>query len=113
MQNTNEAKPLPVQSTVRGRIGGESHDSYVIYARAGQTMTVNLNTDKSPEEDQQGRAEFTLSRFAGFFESEPVDFGQSTADGASWSGKIPETADYYLYIVAHPVADYTLQVSIE
>ena|ERR1044072_6275252 len=109
MQNTDEAKPLPVESTVRGQIGGEAHDSYVIYARAGQTMTVNLSVDKGPE---MGRAEFTISRSDNFFESEPIDFGQSSDDGTAWSGTIPATADYYIYIVAHPIADYTLRVSV-
>src|SRR5687768_18265969 len=30
-------------ATVRGTIGGESHDSYVIRARKGQMMTVRLS----------------------------------------------------------------------
>jgi hypothetical protein len=110
MKNSEQAKPLPIQSKVQGRIGGESHDSYVIYARAGQTMTVTLSAGINPEE---GRAEFTVSRSEDFFAGEAVDFGHSADDGASWTGKIPETADYYIYIVAHPVADYRLEVSIE
>jgi hypothetical protein len=73
MRNADEAKPLPVEATVRGRIGGEAHDSYVIYARDGQTMTVNLVVGKGPE---VSRAEFTVSRSDNFFGSEPIDFGQ-------------------------------------
>src|SRR5260221_13835183 len=36
-------KRLHSPATARGVIGGESHDSYVIHARKGQTMSVRIS----------------------------------------------------------------------
>ena len=101
-------KRLHSPATVHGLIGGESHDSYVIHASKGQTMTVQISWQR--EEDN--RAEFTVNRSANFNDT-PVKFGKESDKGRIWSGKIPGTGDYYIYVVAHPTAQYTLKVTVK
>lgn len=102
-------KRLRNPAVVKGFIGGESHDAYVIRAAKGKTMTVQLSWRKEGE----NRAEFTVSDMPGFFEAEPVNFGNTSADAKRWTGKIPKTANYYIYVVAHPDARYTLRVALK
>lgn len=106
---TAAAKRLTPAIKVNGSIGGEAHDSYVIRAVTGKTMTVELSW--IPEEEN--RAEFTVSQSSDFFSGEAVKFGKSTYDGKRWTGRIPKTGDYYFYVVAHPSADYTIKVSFK
>ena len=96
-------------ATVKGVVGGEAHNSYVIRALQGQMMTVQISWRREAD----NRAEFSVSRSANFFNSEPVKFGKETNNGKSWGGKIPKTGNYYIYVVAHPMAKYTLKVSVK
>lgn len=102
-------KRLRSPATARGFIGGESHDSYVIRVRKGQTMTVQI----SWKIEDDNRAEFTVSESPNFFNGEQVSFGKASADGKRWSGKVPKTADYYIYVVGHPTARYKLLVTVK
>jgi hypothetical protein len=105
-----EASPLRrlrSLSLVRGFIGGESHDSYVVRARKGQVLTVRLSWRR--EGDNRASLAVSESRdYAG----EPVKFGTEYNNGKRWAGRIPRTRDYYVYVVAHPSAHYTLKVSL-
>jgi hypothetical protein len=98
----------PPAATVKGFIGGESHDSYVIRAQRGKTMTIKISWIKEADNN----ADFTVSRGANFFNAQPVNFGRESNGGKTWSGKIPATRDYYIYVVAHPTANYTLRVTV-
>ena len=102
-------KRLRSPALVRGFIGGESHDAYVIRVAKGKTMTVQL----SWRQVASNRAEFHVSDIPGFFGASPVTFGKDSADGKRWTGKIPKTGNYYIYVVAHPDARYTLKVSLK
>lgn len=102
-------KRLRSLATVKGFIGGEAHDSYVIRARKGQTMTVRI----SWKQKDGNRAEFNMSESANFFNGEPITFGETSDEGKRWSGKVPKTGDYYIYVVAHPTANYTLRVTVK
>lgn len=102
-------KRLRSPTVVRGFIGGESHDSYVIRAPKGRLMTVQISWQ--PEGDN--RAEFSISESSNFFEAEPVKFGTASSDGKRWSGRVPKSRDYYIYVVAHPAAHYTLRVRVK
>ncbi len=103
------AKRLKNGVKVIGNIGGEAHDGYVIRARKGKTMTVQISWTQVDD----NRAEFTVSKSADFFGGEPVNFGKTSDKGKRWTGKIPKTRDYYFYVVAHPSADYTIKVSLK
>lgn len=102
-------KRLRSPATVRGFIGGESHDAYVIRAAKGKTLTVQL----SWRQEGGNRAEFSVSDMSGFFEAEPVDFGVRSDNEKRWTGKIPKTGNYYIYVVAHPDARYVLKVRLK
>ena len=106
--DTTPKKRLQSPATVRSTIGGESHDSYVIKARRGQRMTVNISWRKEGDNE----ASFTVSRASNFFSAEAVGFGKESNNGRHWSGKIPETGSYYIYVTAHPVATYVLRVRL-
>ena len=102
-------KRLRTPATVKGFIGGESHDSYVIRARKGQIMKVQISWRRKDD----NRAEFTVSESPNFFNGEQVTFGKSSDDGKSWSGRVPKAGNYYVYVVAHPTANYTLSVTVK
>lgn len=107
--DTTPKKRLNSPAKVTGFIGGEAHDSYLIRARRGQTMTVQISWKR----EDDNRAEFTVSRSANFFNADSVKFGKESNKGKTWRGKIPKTANYYIYIVAHPTAKYTLKVMLK
>ena len=94
-------------ATVRSVIGGESHDFYVIRARKGQTMTVQISWRREGE----NFAQFSVKDTPEF--DHDVEFGKESAGGKKWSGKIPRTGDYYIDVVGHPIANYTLRVTVK
>jgi len=108
-EDTAPKKRLRSPATARGTIGGEAHDSYVIRARKGQRMTVRISWQRVDD----NRAEFTVSESANFFNGPQVGFGKASNNSKRWSGKIPRTANYYIYVVAHPTAKYTLRVRLK
>ena len=107
-EDSTPKQRLRSPATVRGGIGGEAHDSYVIKARKGQTMTVQI----SWRQEGDNNAGFTITRSSDFFSAEPIDFGNGSDDGKRWSGKIPATGNYYIYVTGHPIAHYTLRVKL-
>ena len=95
-------------STVKGEIGGESHDSYVISVRKNQTLTVQITW----KEKGDYTAHFVVSRSADFFAGDVIR-GISTYNEKNWYSKINKTGDYYIYVTGHPIANYTLKVSVK
>ena len=72
-----------------------SHE-FVLRARGGQTMSINLVTGR--------KTSFTLQSPSGTVEG---------ADGVKdWSGELPESGDYVLIIGTDATAAYTLEVTI-
>jgi hypothetical protein len=108
-KDTTPKKRLRSPAVARGTIGGESHDSYVIRARKGQTMTVKI----SWRSEGENNASFTVSESADFFSAQQVGFGEESDGGKRWTGKIPQTRDYFIYVTAHPTADYVLRVNLK
>ena len=90
-------------AVVRGFIGGESHDSYALHVRAGRKVTVTITSARN-------HAQFTVST-SEF--GEQVSFGKETNEGRTWTGTIPQTGVYFISVVAHPTARYTLRVTKE
>lgn len=88
--------------TVRGFVGGEAHDSYIVHIESGRELSLNLRA-------RGGNAEFTVSRDEF---GEPVEFGVESGNGRRWTGKVPESADYFISVVAHPSANYALTVRV-
>jgi hypothetical protein len=109
LKDTTPKRRLRSPATARGFIGGESHDSYVIRARKGQTLTVHISWRRAGG----NRAEFEVSESPDFFDSEPAAFGAAPEGGRRWAGRVPRSGDYYIYVIAHPTARYTLSVRVE
>ena len=107
-EDTTPKKRLRSPALVRGFIGGESHDSYVIRVQRGGVLSVQI----SWRSEADNSASFTLSESWDFFSAEPVDFGNEYDGGKRWVGKVPKTRDYYIYVVAHPTAHYTLKARV-
>jgi hypothetical protein len=105
---TSPPRRLRSVAVVRGFIGGESHDSYVVRARKGQVLTVRLSWRREGD----NRASLSVSESPDFNNVEPVKFGSEDNDGKRWSGRVPKSGDYYIDVVAHPSAHYTLRVSV-
>ena len=108
-EDTTRAKRLSSPAVARGVIGGESHDTYVIKAKKGRLMTVHLSWKREAD----NHADVTISTEANFFNAQQVDFGQWDSAQKRWTGKIPKTQDYYLYVVGHPTVHYTLKVKVK
>jgi hypothetical protein len=104
---TYDAKRLHIptgrsSATAKGFVGGESHDSYVLRANAGQRMMVQVTS-------RGNHAGFSISR-TDF--GEPVNFGKESRHGTRWVGTLPESGDYYISVTAHPDSRYILRVTI-
>jgi hypothetical protein len=100
-------------AAVRGGVGGESHNSYVVRARKGQVMTVQISwRHKHDAELGDNHAEFYVSVLPIFSGDGEVKFGKESNGGKRWRGKIPKTGDYYIYVMGYPIADYTLKVTL-
>jgi len=105
----SSARRLRSPAMVRGFIGGESHDNYVIRARKGQTLTVRLTW----RHEGDNRASFTVSESSDYYTGEAVKFGSNFDDDRRWVGRIPRTGNYYIDVVAHPAAHYMLSVRVK
>src|SRR6266496_6006081 len=68
--DTTPKKRLRSQAIVKGFIGGESHDSYVIRASKGRTMIVRISWRREGD----NRADTHGSESHNFSDSEPVTF---------------------------------------
>ncbi len=93
---------------MKGTIGGESHDSYVIRVRKNQTLKVQIDW----KEKGDRTAHFVVSRSDNFFAGDVIR-GISTYNEKNWHSKIKKTGDYYIYVTGHPMANYTLKVSVK
>lgn len=101
-------------ATARGLVGAESHDSYVIRARKDQRMTVEISWRHEHDPDtEDNHAEFFVGELPNFNGDGEVKFGRASDSGRRWSGKIPRTGDYYIYVMAYPTAHYRLRVRVE
>lgn len=105
---TSPLRRLRGRTSVRGFIGGESHDGYVVRVRKGSVLTVRLSLRREGD----NRASFSVSESPDFYSGEPMKFGAEYDHGQRWVGRAPRTGDYHIYVVAHPSAHYTLKVSV-
>ena len=101
-------KRLKSSATVKGSVGGEAHDSYVIRARKNQTLKVQISWTGDDK-----KAQFVISKSDDFFAGDVLEGGSETYDGKTQTRKIPATGDYYIYVTAHPTAKYTLKVTVK
>lgn len=103
-----EPKPkrLHAPATVRGLVGGESHEAYVIRVPKGRSLSVEISWRR----EDNNTASFGVGKSADF---EPVTFGKESENGKKWVGKVPRTGDYFIEVVAHPRAHYVLKVRIK
>ena len=102
-----QAQPKPkrvhVPATIRGLVGGESNDTYVVHVRKGRLLTVQISWKK--EEDNTASFGVGASK-----NLEPVSFGKESDGGRKWVGRVPKTGDYFIEVVAHPRAHYVLKI---
>ena len=102
-----QAQPKPkrvhVPATIRGLVGGESNDTYVVHVRKGRLLTVQISWKK--EEDNTASFGVGASK-----NLELVSFGKESDGGRKWTGRVPKTGDYFIEVVAHPRAHYVLKI---
>lgn len=108
-EDTTPQKRLRPPAKSTGFVGGESHDSYVIRAEKGQTMSVQISWQHAAG----NQAQLTVSESSSFFGAVPAAFGRESGQGKHWIGTVPRTGDYYAYVVAHPAVRYTLRVTLK
>jgi hypothetical protein len=108
-------KRLQSPAIIKGLIGGESHDSYVIRARKGQTMTVRISWRLEPFNDQEydSIAQFTVSGWPIFSSDGGVKGAKESKDGKRWIAKMPRTGNYYIYVTGYPTVNYILRVTVQ
>ncbi|HYW71652.1 MAG TPA: hypothetical protein VE961_11495 [Pyrinomonadaceae bacterium] len=103
-----QPKPTRVRApvTVRGLVGGEAGDIYVVQLRKNRLVTMEL----SWRQEEDNTASFGVSASPSL---DPVNFGKESDGGRKWVGRIPKTGDYFVEVMAHPAAHYTLKISIK
>ncbi len=101
---------------IKGAVGGEAHQGYVIYARKGQTITLQI----SRRLPKGGNFNLTVSRKANFFEAEGVKFGKETSNQRflRWTGKATASGNYYFYLTGYNpndpfITNYKLMVRVK
>ncbi len=105
-QPLSKPKRVHAPATIRGLVGGESNDTYVVHVRKGRQLTVELSWKK----EDGNTASFGMGSSK---DLEPVSFGKESHGGRKWVGRVPKTADYFIEVVAHPSAHYVLKVRIK
>jgi hypothetical protein len=105
-QPQTKPKRVHAPATIRGLVGGESNDTYVVHVRKGRQLTVELSWKK----EDDNTASFSMG---GSKDLEPVSFGKESNGGRKWVGKVPKTGDYFIEVVAHPSAHYVLRVRVK
>jgi len=103
-----QAKPKRIRApaTIRGLVGGEANDTYVVHVPKGRVLMVQISWKK--EDDNTASFSVTDSRDGG-----TISFGQESAGGRKWAGRVPKTGDYFIEVVAHPAAHYVLKVRLK
>lgn len=97
-------KRVHVPATIRGLVGGEANDTYVVHVRKGRLLTVRISWKK--EEDNTASFSVTDSLDGG-----TISFGKESNGGRKWVGRVPRTGDYFIEVVAHPRAHYVLRIT--
>jgi len=105
-QPLTKPKRVHAPATIRGLVGGESNDTYVVHVRKGHQLTVELSWKK--EDDNTASFGMGSSK-----DLEPVSFGKESHGGRKWVGKVPKTGEYFIEVVAHPSAHYVLKVRVK
>jgi hypothetical protein len=108
-------KRLRSPAVVKSLIGGEDHESYVIHARKGQTMTVQISWTlaRFDNEKYDTNAQFTVSGWPIFSDDGRVKGAKESNDGKRWTAKIPRTGNYYIYVTGYPTVNYVLRVTVQ
>lgn len=104
----NKFKRLRAPASVRGFIGGESHDCYVIQARKGQTMTIEISWRREGDNN----AGFDVRRLLNTSSDADRRLGRFSNNNRRWTGRIRETRKYYIDVVANPSARYVLKATL-
>src|SRR3954469_18734872 len=99
-------KRVHAPATIRGLVGGEANETYVLHVRKGRVLTVELSWKK----EDDNKASFGMGSSK---DLEPVSFGKESNGGRKWVGRVPKTGDYYIEVVAHPAAHYVLKIRVK
>jgi hypothetical protein len=105
----DHTQQLRSPATAHGFVGGEAHDSYVIHLRKGEMLTVQISWRHEHTDQGDNHAEFFVSELPDFGD-DGKKFGKEFDNGKSWTGQVSKTGNYYIYVMAHPTAHYTLRV---
>jgi hypothetical protein len=85
-------------ATLEGTVTISLPDTYVVGARAGQVMTVQLTSPR---------------KSVNFLVSSPVSTSLIADNTRSWTGPLPETGDYTIIVQADARATYTMTITIK
>ncbi|HYG11022.1 MAG TPA: hypothetical protein VD835_13820 [Pyrinomonadaceae bacterium] len=89
-------------ATLKNSVVRGTRDRYLLEARAGQRMTVNITS-------VERNAVFTIHTPAG----DPIEGAGEAHESTSWSGSLPESGDYVIEVGGtRGNATYTLKVAV-
>lgn len=106
-------RTLRSPAVVKSFIGGESHDLYLIHARQGKSLMVELSWKLEHDKELgDNHADFDIGGLPGFTQAPGLNSGRNRRRTV-WSGKVPRTDDYQIVVTAYPSAHYMLKVKIQ
>lgn len=85
-------------ATVQGTVTISLPDTYIVGARAGQVMTVQLTAPR---------------KSVNFLVSSPISTSLIADNTRSWTGTLPETGDYTIIVQADARATYSMTITIK
>jgi hypothetical protein len=88
-------------STLRGQVSRDEAILYIVGAKAGQSMTVKLDSDAKTSFDLSGPKDSS---------------GQAMASSETeWAGKLPDDGDYKIFVFTEDRvnAPFTLKITVE
>jgi hypothetical protein len=97
-QRRVQFKPGTASTTVQGKVTRALSETYLVGARAGQTMTVRLTGP---------------NKSLNFFVSSPKTTTLIADNTRNWTGTLPETGDYTIIVQADARASYTMTITIK
>ncbi len=86
--------------SVDGYVDVDNYDGYIINARKGQMLTVRIR--------RASNVSLKISQTGNYYRAVQLGGGKFSNGGRRWTGKIPASGDYYIFVNARQPVNYKI-----